>query len=551
MKRKRELFAVISMALSVILLAGCSLPFGEKKEALWKGTMEKVVWDDSVAAASEAASEVTESAVSEATSESEAASATSEAASATSEAESEAEEPTPQTYTATLTQYDISEYPKIKLYLDVVNEAGETVRGLTEKDVVIQSGRGASSELKALTVDKLVMLDKNEGISLGLVADVSGSMAESMGVLKQVMDEFVSSIQFAQDDEVEFVKFGSQAYICNSFTNDAAAIRNSIQQLQPEDRTRLYDTLINEIARIQAQQNAKCIIAFTDGWDNESISTYQDVADYAERCGVPVYLVGIGPDIDVTGLTTIAQRSGGSYQNISDVSALIDIYQGIYQESKELYCLEYTIDAADDFASEVRTKVELEGAAIRLATPVELSFEEKDFFDNLYTRFLIAGEDCQTKGERNLLDSGLIVTSDEAYKNPEAVAYQSEEAIKNGGTGASRSDIYIVLMNHEVIDLQRDGNDYILYGRSQYNISKIVEWGNVREDAERNAIEAAYGRNISSGRKFWLEENRDNYEKIRVVKEGDGEWRIYTRVYERKDGGDAFPCNYVSTVREV
>ena len=179
------------------------------------------------------------------------------------------------------------------------------------------------------------------------------------------------------------------------------------------------------------------------------------------------------------------------------------------------------------------------------AVPVDI--DPMEYFENLYTRYLIAGEDCQIKDERNLLDSGLLLTTEEAYANPSAVAYQSQEAIKNGGSGSSRSRTYFVLMEHEVLKLEKDGNDFILYGRETYDISKYNTYARL-DDVEKQAVRSEFGNSVADDREFRIHESRDNYEKLRIVKDSDGRWKIYTREYVKPDGSSGIQTNEVYEV---
>ena len=164
--------------------------------------------------------------------------------------------------------------------------------------------------------------------------------------------------------------------------------------------------------------------------------------------------------------------------------------------------LEYTVSEAENFTDRfysdiyVRTEEKQGGYCERF------SFDSMDFFKTMYNKFLVAGIDCQTKRERNLLDSGLIVTTEEAYNNPDCVAHQSQASIDGGGVGSRDSDTFEVLVNYDVINVVKDGDGYILYGYS-------------------------------------------NYEKLKMIRDTDGRWKFYTRTYEREDGGDAIMVNQV------
>ena len=451
-----------------------------------------------------------------------------------------------ESYAVTVSQYDISDYPVVKAYLDVRDTDGKFVKGLGEEDFCVKENRGGNKS-EERTIQNVVQINDNEGISIGLVADVGRSMDNEMSQVKEAMLHFMDAVQFDNGDEVELAGSGGDSFIYASFTNDISQLEEAIDEIETNVAVRLYDTLMSELERIQSRQNAKCIIAFADGRDNKSIHTADEVSDYAKFSGVPVFMIGIGSDCDEESLKQIADATGGSYQNISDISSLEACYREIYQEEKSVYLLEYETKDTDNFDGECQVGISFENGST--GKEAQFSFEPGEFFEVLYNRFLIAGIDCQTKGERNLLDSGLIFTTQEAYSNPDCVAYQSQEAIRSGGTGARSSDVYVVLMDHAVLNVYKSEIGYTLYCVSNYDISKISSYAK-SESQERREIEAKYGTISNQAAEFLIEENRNNYEKLTLAKDSDGQWKFYTRVYEREDGGSAYPITDIYNVTQ-
>lgn len=97
---------------------------------------------------------------------------------------------------------------------------------------------------------------------------------------------------------------------------------NDINNLVTGDMTSLYDALYTAVERVAAQNGARCVIAFTDGNDNYSNCTKEDVVNVANRYHVPVFIIGIG-SIDYADVNDIATQTGGMYYNVSDVTSWI------------------------------------------------------------------------------------------------------------------------------------------------------------------------------------------------------------------------------------
>lgn len=450
-------------------------------------------------------------------------------------------------YNVSVKQYDLSEYPNIKIYLDVTDEAGNFVPKLNKSAFYLNEQRNVEGEMKRQTIVNVSQLNENEGISIALVADISGSMGDLLPEAQRGMKNFINTVQFQKGDEIELTQFSDRAYICNSFTNDATQLNNAINQMYADGGTRLYDTLISEIERVHSRQNAKCVIGFTDGYDNESYYTYQDAINSACNYQIPVFLIGIGSECDEMTLRQIAEKTGGIYTNIADITSLEEIYNQIYKQEKEVYLLEYEVTAPDDFESPCNLDIYVRTEDKNGGFVKNFSFEPKDFFNVMYNRFLVAGIDCQTKGERNLLDSGLIITTEEAYQNENCVAYQSQEAINNGGVGSKQSNVFEVLVAYDVLNVYKEGDGYVVYGVSNYDISKIKKYSS-SNDMEKAKMIEYYGDNISEDTMFRVESNISNYEKLTLIKDTDGKWKFNTRVYEREDGSKPYFVNQVYTV---
>lgn len=446
-------------------------------------------------------------------------------------------------YTVTVRQHDLSDFPTIKLYLDVTDRNNNFVEGLTAESFLLNTGTAVNGTMSRQQIVNAGKLDGKAGISVGLIADISGSMEADLGAAENAMRSFIGGLQYAQGDEVELTSFADKEYICQYFTNDVNALNQSINNMTANGGTRLYDTIISELQRVYSRNNAKCVIAFTDGEDNVSNSTVQEVIDCANSLKIPVFLIGVGDFCDESTLRNIAVSTGGSYYNIEDVGALEKIYAEIYVQEKASYLLEYTIDNTLDMehmVSDIYVRVQNPDGTYLGGSTKGYDIDTMDFFESMYNKFIIASMDCQTRGERNLLDSGLIVTSEEAYREPDCVAYQSQQAINEGGVGSNHASVFMVLLSSQLLNVQKDGDQYVLYGVGNYDVSKIRSYGKLAEKEK-----AAITESCSEDQQIWLEENRTLYEKLTLVKDMDGRWKFRTRLYEREDGGDAVTINQV------
>lgn len=236
-------------------------------------------------------------------------------------------------------QVDVSDFPKVKLYVSMIDENKKVPSDLKQVFFTL-SEKEANGEFVKRTISKVTQLNENENLNIDMVMDVSGSMSgKSLTQVKSIMNSFVDSVQFDSGDLVELTTFSSDVNINCEFTNDKQTLKNKINGFSANGVTSLYDALYLSVNRVATKSGAKCVIAFTDGLDNNSRASVTDVINQAQKYQIPIFL--IGSDLSNSELEKIATSTGGFYKKISDITSLKDVYDSIYLQQKELYLVEY------------------------------------------------------------------------------------------------------------------------------------------------------------------------------------------------------------------
>ncbi len=173
-----------------------------------------------------------------------------------------------------------------------------------------------------------------------------------MEAAKEVMKHFIRTVQFGAGDRIKMTQFNSDIDKSGYFTSDASAINQIIDSYSAEGGTKLYDSIIYGVQDVSGQEGAKCVLAFTDGIDEHSYNTAEDVVEVVSRYNIPVFIVRIG-DSSTAGaddsLQKIAQASGGDFKNLSEFSSDMNtFYSQIYRQMKEYYVVEYKADSLDE-----------------------------------------------------------------------------------------------------------------------------------------------------------------------------------------------------------
>lgn len=268
--------------------------------------------------------------------------------------------------TVQLVSTDVSQYPVVRAYFRVEDSAsGDNVAGLTNTSFTILE-RVAGGEYLAREVQAVSPLEGNAGLNIALVADKSDSIYPSdMEKIKRVMTEFVHSLHYDVGDKAEVLAFDTVVQQMCYYTDDPTLLVNGINNMSTDGRTAFYDAVYDGITHAALQGGARCVIAFTDGMDNESRYTPNEVISYALAKQVPVYIIGVGGSVEESTLERIALNTGGQYWFIDDLYDLEEIFGQVYTQQKELYLVEYVSDSALDAYAARDLTVQVSGGGHR------------------------------------------------------------------------------------------------------------------------------------------------------------------------------------------
>ncbi|MBQ6420375.1 MAG: VWA domain-containing protein [Clostridia bacterium] len=244
---------------------------------------------------------------------------------------------------------DVSDYPTVRLYFSVEDDNGDPVL-LTSTTAAIKEQISGGGEVER-TIRTVEQLDKNQGLGIDILIDKSGSMETDFPQMQSILRTFINSLDYASGDKAELIAFDDLIMYMCTYTDDPSLLQGGISNMTPDGATALYDALYMGINNAGSRPGANCVIAFTDGEDNESIHTYSEVIALAQNKDVPVYLIGTD-DADAGVLENIATGTGGKYWNVGAISDVSDILSEIYTIQKDMYCIEYDSDpGADPYAA--------------------------------------------------------------------------------------------------------------------------------------------------------------------------------------------------------
>ena len=192
-------------------------------------------------------------------------------------------------------------------------------------------------------------------IALSLLIDSSTSMEEKLSVAQQAAVGFASHL--GKNDVAQVIDFNSDIVIRQTFTHDVKLLEDAIGKIRAGGSTSLYKAIyiaVSELSNVQAAKpgeiRRQAIVLLSDGEDNTSLQSYDDVAERVKQSNVIVYAIGLRDRESSSSKTfsqanfalrTLTQITGGRVFFPEDYRELPTIYQQIAEELSNQYFLGY------------------------------------------------------------------------------------------------------------------------------------------------------------------------------------------------------------------
>jgi VWFA-related protein len=180
-----------------------------------------------------------------------------------------------------------------------------------------------------------------------LVMDISGSMDKNgkLAAAKDAAKAYVA--QMRPGDQAGLITYDTKTYYVQPITSDTAALTTAIDGVKTGGDTAMYNALIEAEKNLESVTGRKAIIVMTDGLDNSSHVTADDVITGIGQSGLTISAIGFGDTkasgqqgLDEAGLKSLAEKTGGLY-SYADVQSLASIYQQYGEALQSEYALTY------------------------------------------------------------------------------------------------------------------------------------------------------------------------------------------------------------------
>jgi Ca-activated chloride channel family protein len=201
----------------------------------------------------------------------------------------------------------------------VRDKKGKVVRSLEPKDFTVAED-GKDRKIVSLQADA------NAPASVAFLVDGSGSMrlGEALESSRRICEWLLSTLDHKRDDASLF-SFDTRLMTLREFTGDVEQVRNGLKELNAWGATSIYDAIAGASAIVaERARNRRAVIVLTDGADNWSSYTPEEVAWIASTIDVPVYVFAVGggvkaeagsanPAAHSSPLAELARATGGDF----------------------------------------------------------------------------------------------------------------------------------------------------------------------------------------------------------------------------------------------
>ena len=229
----------------------------------------------------------------------------------------------------------------VLLHASVVDKNGKLVTNVPQSAFkILEDG-----------VEQPIRLFRREDVpvSMGIIVDNSGSMTSKRSRVAAAALEMVK--QSNPDDEVFIVNFNDDTHFDQPLTNDVKKLQAALARMEARGGTAMRDALSKSITYVkkEGKKDKKVLVVITDGNDNSSDITLEQVLRQAQNSEVLIYAIGLLNEEEARvarsakkALKSLVDASGGMDYYPKSTSDVQEITPRVAHEIRNQYILGYT-----------------------------------------------------------------------------------------------------------------------------------------------------------------------------------------------------------------
>jgi VWFA-related protein len=230
-------------------------------------------------------------------------------------------------------------------HTSVIDKAGHLVTGLP-KSAFSVTENGAPQEIKVFKAEDVP-------VSMGLVIDNSGSMRDKRAKVEAASVALVKDSN--PEDEVFVVNFNEEPFLDlppgMNFSSDIEVLKQALQRIDSRGGTAMRDAIASSIVHLKehASRDKKVLVVVTDGNDNSSLITLENLVKASQQAEVLIYSVGLLAEEEPRAarearraLNALADSTGASAFFPRELAEVDRIAHQVAHDIRNQYTIEYT-----------------------------------------------------------------------------------------------------------------------------------------------------------------------------------------------------------------
>jgi VWFA-related protein len=230
---------------------------------------------------------------------------------------------------------DTEVYPRIKVYVTVVDTKGDVICKLDPNTFRLKE----HDQPRKLNV----LYGEATETSIGILLDCSGSMHGVIDDVRQAARQFIKLLggsdracTYSFDDTLHRL----YAMIDVSIGTNKTTLNRSLDNYTPGGGTSMYSAINGLVNQEMAKETErrKAIVALTDGVSSGMLQT---ALDATSKYNVAVYSIGMG-SVDARALQELAEKSGGKFYAVSAKPTSREL-TAVYKDIRNRLNCQYTL----------------------------------------------------------------------------------------------------------------------------------------------------------------------------------------------------------------
>ena len=234
---------------------------------------------------------------------------------------------------------DAAEVASVLLEASVQDKRGHFVRDIAGSQfTLLENGVKQSLDL---------VNQEDVGATFALLVDSSASMSWRMDFVQRTASTLAGYL--TKRDAMLIAPFAKDIRALTGPTTDRATVIEAVQAIRPAGGTAILDSLAKLPQLLASVTERRAVILITDGYDENSSTSFDDALAAVKSSGATLYVVGIGgvAGISIKGerlLRRLAVETGGRFFFPSRDEELREVHDVLTQDVRNRYLITYTPD---------------------------------------------------------------------------------------------------------------------------------------------------------------------------------------------------------------